>query len=84
MIDCLNLDILRNKFTNLTVILKYLSFDYHVLRETNLDERWDNGIEINSGEVSLSMNCQIYKRIAKYEPKYGECICSEITSSNKN
>ena len=70
MIGYLNINSLRNKLTDLRVILKHLSLDYFVLSEMKLDESfpnaqwWQNqmvtkseqeGIETNSGEVSLSM-----------------------------
>ena len=38
MIGYLNINSLRNKLTDLKVILKYLSFDYFISSETKLDE----------------------------------------------
>ena len=42
MIGYLNINSLRNKLTDLKVILKYLSLDYFVLSETKLDESFLN------------------------------------------
>ena len=42
MIGYLNINSLRNKLTDLKVILKYLSLDYFILSETKLDESFPN------------------------------------------
>ena len=42
VIGYLNINSLRNKLTDLKVILKYLSLDYFVLSETKLDENLPN------------------------------------------
>ena len=42
MIGYLNINSLRNKLTDLKVILKYLSFDYFISSETKLDESFPN------------------------------------------
>ena len=42
MIGYLNINSLRNKLTDLKVILKYLSLDYFILSETKLDESFLN------------------------------------------
>ena len=42
MIGYLNINNLRNKLTDLKVILKYLSLDYFILSETKLDESFLN------------------------------------------
>ena len=42
MIGYLNVSSLRNKLTDLRVILKYLSVDYFVLSETKIDETFPN------------------------------------------
>ena len=98
MIGYLNINSLRNKLTHLGVILKYLSLDYFVLSETELDESFTNtqftldGYEIRArrdrnefggGLIEYVRKGLICKRIAKYERKYNECICSEITFSKK-
>ena len=98
IIGYLNINSLRNKLTDLKVILKYLSLDYFILSETKLDESFLNaqftlgGYEIRarrdrnkfvgslSEYVRKGLTCN---RTAKYEPKSNECVCSEITFSNK-
>ena len=42
MISYLSINSLRNKLTDLIVILKYLSLDYFVLSEKKLDENFPN------------------------------------------
>ena len=42
MIGYLNINSLRNKLTDLKVILKYLSFDYFISKETKLHESFPN------------------------------------------
>ena len=42
IIGYLNINSLRNKLTDLKVILKYLSLDYFILSETKLDESFLN------------------------------------------
>ena len=99
MIGYLNINSLRNKLTDLKVILKYLSLDYFVLSETKLDESFPNaqftldGYEIRArrdrnklggGLIEYVRKGLICKRVAKYVPKLNECICSEINFSKKN
>ena len=94
----LNLSSLQNKLTDLRVILKYLSLDYLVLSETKLDESFPNvqftldRYKIRArrdrntfgvGLIEYIRKSLICKRIVKYEPKHSECICSEITFSEK-
>ena len=93
MIGYLNIISLRNKLTDLRVILKYLSLDYFVLSETKLDESFPNaqftldGYEIRTRKdrnkfggslIEYVRKGLICKRTAKYERKSNECICSEI------
>ena len=42
MIGYFYINSLRNKLTDLKVILKYLSLDYFILSETKLDESFQN------------------------------------------
>ena len=92
----ININSLRNKFTDLKVILKYLSLGYFVLSVTKLDESFPNaqftldGYEIRArrdrnkfGEslIEYLRRGMICKRTAKWEPKFNECICSENTFS---
>ena len=96
MIGYLNINSLRNKLTDLRVILKYLSLDYFVLSEMKLDESFPNaqftlgGYEIRArrdrnkfggGLIQYVRKGLICKRTAKFDPKFNECICSEITFS---
>ena len=98
IIGYLNINSLRNKLTDLKVILKYLSLDYFILSETKLDESFPNaqftldGYEIRArrdrnkfggGLIEYVRKGLICKRTDKYEPKSNECICSEITFSKK-
>ena len=98
MIGYLNINSLRNKLTDLKVILKYLSLDYFILSETKLDESFLNaqftldGYEIRArrdrnkfvgGLIEYVRKGLTCNRTAKYEPKSNECACSEITFSKK-
>ena len=98
MIGYLNINSLRNKLTDLKVILKYLSLNYFILSEKKLDEIFPNSpftldcYEIRArrdrnkfggGLLEYLRNGLICKRTAKSEPKSNECICSEITFSKK-
>ena len=98
MIGDLNKNSLRNKLTDLKVILKYLSLDCFILSETKLDESFPNaqftleGYEIRArrdtnkfgrGLIEYVRKGLICKRTAKYEPKSNECINSEITFAKK-
>ena len=98
MIGYLNINSLRNKLTDLKVILKYLFLDQFVLSETKLDESFPNaqfnldGYEIRARRdrnkfggclIEYVQKNLICKRIAKYDPKFNECMCSEITFSKK-
>ena len=98
IVGYLNIYSLQNKLTDLRVILKYLSLDYFVLSETKLNESFPNAqYTLDSHEIRARRNrnkfgggvieyvrkCLICKRIVKYEVKYSECTCSEITFSKK-
>ena len=98
IIGYLNINSLRNKLTDVKVILKYLSLDYFVLSETKLDGSFPNaqftlgGHEIRArrdrnkfegGLTEYARKGMICKRTPKYKPKSNECICSEITFSKK-
>ena len=91
MIGYLNINTLRNKLRDLRVILKYLALDYFVLSKTKLDESFlinqftsvvykirarRKRNEFGGVLIEYVRKGLIYKRIAKYEPKYSECICS--------
>ena len=94
----INIKTVRNKLTDLRVIRKYLSLDYLGLSEPKLDKSFPNaqftldGYEIGAkrdrnkfggGLIVYVRKCLICTRTAKYELKYNECICSEITFSKK-
>ena len=81
MIGYLNINNLRNKLTDLKVILKYLSLDYFILSETKLDESFPKaqftlyGYEIRAGRdrnkfggdiIEYLRKGLICKRTAKY------------------
>ena len=98
MIGYLNIKSLRNKLTDLKVILKYLSLDCFILSETKLDESFRNaqftldGYEIRArrdrnkfgeGLIEYVLKGLNCTRTAKDEPKSNECICSEISFFKK-
>ena len=98
MIGYLNINSLRNKLTDLRVILKFLFLDSLVLSETKLAESFPNaqftldGYEIKArrirnkfqeGLIEYVRKGLICKRIVKYEPKCSECVCFEISFSKK-
>ena len=99
LIGYLNINSLRNKITDLRVIMKTLSFDYLTLSETKIDESFQTsqfnveGYEIRARRdrdksggdlIEFVRRGLIRKRLRDYEPKYSECLCSEFTFTNKN
>ena len=98
LIGYLNINSLRNKITDLRVIMKTLSLDYLILSETKIDESFPTsqfnveGYEIRArrdrdkfggGLIEFVQRGLICKRLRDYEPKYSECLCSELTFTNK-
>ena len=98
MIGYLNINGLRNRLTDLKVILKYLSLDYFVLSEAKLDKSFPkaqfilddyefkarrNRNKFGGGLIEYVRKGLICKKTAKFEPKSNECICSGITFSKK-
>ena len=78
--------------------LKTLSLDYLILSETKIDESFPTsqfnveGYEIRGrrdrnkfggGLIEFVRRGLICKRLRDYEPKYSECLCSELTFTNK-
>ena len=78
--------------------LRYLSLNKFAFSETNLYESFSNaqftlnGYEIRARRyrnkfggalIEYDRKGLICKRVAKYEPKFNECICSQITFSKK-
>ena len=78
--------------------MKTLSLDYLILSETKIDESFltsqfnVEGYEIRArrdrnkfggGLVEFVRRGLICKRLRDYEPKYSECLCSELTFTNK-
>ena len=89
---------MRNKVTDLRVIMKTLSLDYLILSKTKIDESLPSsrfnvgGYEIRArrdrdkcggGLIEFARRGLICKRWRDYEPKYSECLCSELTFTNK-
>ena len=98
LIGYLNINSLRNKITDLRVIMKTLSLDYLILSETKIYESFpsakfnDEGYVIRSGRdqhkyggslIEFVRRGVICKRQRDYEPKHSECYCSELTFTNK-
>ena len=89
MIGYLNINSLRNKLTVLSVIIKYLSLDHFVLYERKLDESSQFTLEgyetrarsdkdkFGTALIEYVQKGLICKKIAKYEPKLNEYVCSE-------
>ena len=83
LIDYLNINSLRNKITDLRVIMKTLSLDYLILRETKIDEIFPasqfnvEGYEIRArrdrdkygGGLIEFVRGLTCKRLRDYEPK---------------
>ena len=98
LIGYLNINSLRNKITDLRVIMKTLPLDYLILNETKKDESFPTsqfnveGYEIRArrdrdkydgGLIEFVRGGLICKRSRDYEPQYSECLCSELTFTNK-
>ena len=98
LIGYLNINSLRNKITLLRVIMKTLPLDYFVLNETKIDESFPTskfnveayGIrarrdrdKYGGGLIEFVRRGLICKKLRDYESKYSECLCSELTFTNK-
>ena len=98
LIGYLNINSLRSKITDLRIIMKTLSLDYLILSETKIDESFPTSqfnveaYEIRArhdrdkfggGLIEFVRRDLICKRSRDYEPKYSECLCSELTFTNK-
>ena len=95
MIGYLNINSLRNKLKVLSVIIKYLSLDHFVLYERKLDESSQFTLEgyetrarsdkdkFGTALIEYVQKGLICKKIAKYEPKVNEYVCSESTYFKK-
>ena len=100
MIRYLNINSLWNKIIDLReVVLKHISLDYFNLSETKLDNSFPcaqfqiSDYEIRarrdrnkygSGLIEFVKEGLIYKRLKTFETVNSECLCSELTISNKN
>ena len=94
LIGYLNINSLKNKITDLRVIRKALSLDYLTLSETKIDESFPTSPQFNvegyeirarrdrdkygGGLIEFGRRGLICKRLRDYEPKYSECLCSEL------
>ena len=98
LIGYLNMNSLRNKITNLRVIMKTLSLDYLILSQTKIDESFPTSqfnvesYEIRArrdrdkygaGLIKFVRRSLICKRLRDYEPKHSEYLCSELNLTNK-
>ena len=98
MIGYLNINNLWNKIIDLREVLKHISLDYFVLSETKLDNNFPCGkFRISDKEIRTRRNRNKYeggliefvkkglicKRLKTFETVNSECICSELTISNK-
>ena len=98
LIGYLNINSLRNKITDLRVIMKTLPLDYLILSETKIDKSFPTSqlyvesYEIRArrdrdkfggGLIEFVRRGLICKRSRDYEPKYSECLCSELTFTSK-
>ena len=96
LIGYLNINSLRNKITDLMVIMKTLSLNYLILSETKIDESFPTsqfniegyGIrarrdrdKFGGGLIEFVRRGLICKRLRDYEPKYSECLCSELSET---
>ena len=98
LIGYVNINSLRNKFTDLRGIMKTLSLDYLVLSETKIYESFPTAqFNVENYEIRARRDRDkhggvliefvrrglICKKLRDYEPKYSECLCSEFTFTNK-
>ena len=98
LIGYLNISSLRSKITDLRVIMKTLSLDYLILSKTKIDESFPTaqfnveGYEIRArrdrdkyggGQIEFIRRDLICKRLRVNKPKHSECLCSELTFTNK-
>ena len=97
-IGYLNINSLRNKINDLSILMESLQLDYFVLSETKLDCSFPtpqfslNEYEIRArrdrdrhggGLIEFVRKGLICKRVKSYETINSETICSEITISKK-
>ena len=98
LIGYLNINSLRNKISDLRVLLHDLQLKYFVISETNIDdsfpsaqftiENYELGQEETEmghggGLIEFVKSAIICKRIKQFETVISESICSEITISRK-
>jgi len=98
LIGYLNINSLRNKISDLSVLISFLQLDYFVLSETKLDSSFPSSqFELNEYEVRGRRDRDkhggglieyvkkglICQRLKGFETFVSESICSEITISNK-
>ena len=98
MIGSLNINSLRNKIIDLREVLKHISFDYFVLSETKLENSFPCAqFQISNYEIRARRDRDKYgggltefvkkglicKRLKTLETVNSECICSELTISDK-
>ena len=93
LIGYVNINRLRNKVTDLKVIMKRYLFS-----ETKIDESFPT-VQLNvedyeigarrdrdkyrGGLIKFVQRGLICKSLRDYEPKYSECLCSEFVFTNK-
>ena len=98
VISYLNRNNLRNKIIDLREVLKHICLDYFVLSETKLDNNFPcSQFQISDYETRARRDRNKYggcliefvrkelicKRLKTFETVTSECICSELTISNK-
>ena len=98
VIGYLNISSLWNKIIDLREVLKHISLDYFVFSETKLDNNFPcaqfqiSDYEIRAsrdrnknggGLIKLVKKGLICKRLKTFEIVNSDCICSELTISNK-
>ena len=98
MIGYLNINSLRNKIIDLREILKHISLDSFVLSETKLDNSFPcaqfqifdyerrakrNRNKYGGGLIEFVKKGLICKGLKTFQTVNSECICSELTISNK-
>ena len=86
-IGYLNINSSRNKITDLRVIMKTLSLDFLILSDTKIDESFPTAqfnVKGSGGSlIKFVRRGLICKRLRDYEAKHCECLCSELTFTNK-